>query len=175
MKQFTFCPICGTQYQDQETSEFVHTCENCGYSFYENLVVSTIGVIIHQEKILLTRRKFPPHQGKWDLPGGFAEPTEHPEETVIRELQEELGINATIQRLLFVFSPIEYVYQDKKQYNCDLIYLVKTKNFNFQPNDDVEAVQWFGRDELPEEDELAFASVKEVLKRFKEGNLQLVT
>jgi len=51
-------------------------------------------LIVHSERILLglrsaTREFYP---GVWDVFGGHVEPGEQPEQTMIRELQEELGI-----------------------------------------------------------------------------------
>jgi 8-oxo-dGTP diphosphatase len=39
----------------------------------------------------------------WDVPGGHCEPGEPPERTLVRELQEELGVTPTAWRPLGVF------------------------------------------------------------------------
>lgn len=44
----------------------------------------------------------PTYKQGWDLPGGMAEANEPPEDTVRRELLEELGIHVTLLRLLVV-------------------------------------------------------------------------
>lgn len=41
---------------------------------------------------LLVRRRKPPHKGKWALPGGFIKMKEPLEESVIREVGEETGV-----------------------------------------------------------------------------------
>jgi 8-oxo-dGTP diphosphatase len=55
------------------------------------------GVIVQSDRILLGRRSpgraFYPDV--WDVFGGHIEPGEQPEETLVREIQEELGITLT--------------------------------------------------------------------------------
>ncbi len=51
------------------------------------------GLIIKDNKIVLIKKANGPYKGKLDLPGGTIEFGETPEATVIRELQEEVGIN----------------------------------------------------------------------------------
>jgi mutator protein MutT len=52
-------------------------------------------------KILLALRKAGKHMGpKWELPGGKVNPGEDPEQTLRRELKEELGIDAQIGQYL---------------------------------------------------------------------------
>lgn len=42
----------------------------------------------------------PTYKPGWDLPGGMAEANEPPEEAVVRELGEELGVDITLRGLL---------------------------------------------------------------------------
>jgi 8-oxo-dGTP diphosphatase len=42
--------------------------------------------------VLLVRRREPPAQGRWSLPGGFVGTTEDPAETVVRKLEEKTGL-----------------------------------------------------------------------------------
>ena len=54
-------------------------------------------VIERDGRILIGQRKSTdPHPLKWEFPGGKVEPQETPEHALIRELAEELGIQATI-------------------------------------------------------------------------------
>lgn len=54
--------------------------------------LGTYGLIINDNKILLIKKFGGPYDGKLDLPGGTIEFCEKPEETLKRELMEEVGI-----------------------------------------------------------------------------------
>lgn len=55
------------------------------------------GLILRGDEVLICQRR--PDQAmalKWEFPGGKMEPGESPEEALVRELKEELGITATV-------------------------------------------------------------------------------
>lgn len=49
-------------------------------------------LIIKDDKIVLIKKKTGPYDGKLDLPGGTIEFGERPEDTLVRELEEEIGV-----------------------------------------------------------------------------------
>jgi 8-oxo-dGTP diphosphatase len=55
-------------------------------------------------KIALIERKNPPFEGMWAVPGGFMEGDETVEETALRELKEETGIEKVYLEQFHVFS-----------------------------------------------------------------------
>ena len=61
-------------------------------------------VIIYENKLVLIRRRNPPFQGQFALPGGFVEVGETVEAAVIREAKEETGLDIEIIKLLGVYS-----------------------------------------------------------------------
>lgn len=55
-------------------------------------------LIILNKKILIARRALNvPHSGFYEFPGGKVEKNETPEEALNRELNEELGVNCSIE------------------------------------------------------------------------------
>ena len=60
------------------------------------------GLILRDSRILVCQRsRDDSHALQWEFPGGKVEPGEIPQDALLRELQEELGITATIGRELF--------------------------------------------------------------------------
>lgn len=55
-------------------------------------------------KVALIKRKKSPFKGKWAIPGGFMEGTETVEETALRELKEETGIEDVYLEQFHVFN-----------------------------------------------------------------------
>src|SRR5688500_6478317 len=107
--EYKFCPKCGSEAQRKLSNLLV--CKNCDYNFYLN-PASTHAIILENSKgeILLVKRKFEPMKGALDLPGGFVESGESLEDSVIREIKEELGIDIPDVKY-FGSYPDEYLFQ----------------------------------------------------------------
>ncbi len=58
-------------------------------------------------KILATERGYGEFAGKWEFPGGKVEPGETREAALVRELREELAIDARIEKFV---GTVEYDY-----------------------------------------------------------------
>ncbi|MEU3446058.1 (deoxy)nucleoside triphosphate pyrophosphohydrolase [Streptomyces thermolilacinus] len=57
--------------------------------------VVVAGAVYDRGRLLAARRSAPPElAGRWELPGGKVEPGESPRDALVRELREELGIEA---------------------------------------------------------------------------------
>jgi 8-oxo-dGTP diphosphatase len=60
-------------------------------------VLVSAGIIHREGRVLVCqRREVDKHPLKWEFPGGKVEPGESPEQALVRELREELEIEATI-------------------------------------------------------------------------------
>jgi ADP-ribose pyrophosphatase YjhB (NUDIX family) len=57
-------------------------------------------------KLLLVRRAIDPWRGCWDIPGGFCEADEHPQQTVVREVREEVGLDVVVTGMLGIWMDV---------------------------------------------------------------------
>ncbi|MFT3699516.1 MAG: (deoxy)nucleoside triphosphate pyrophosphohydrolase [Kofleriaceae bacterium] len=61
------------------------------------------GLVLRDGQILITQRgpvqKQPELALKWEFPGGKIEPGEAPEQALVRELQEEIGVTVAVGRI----------------------------------------------------------------------------
>lgn len=111
--KFKFCPKCaGKLNKKVDCLE----CAGCGFRIFDNPVASVCVIIRNEKKeILITRRRYNPKKGFWDLPGGFLNIGESGEEAGAREIKEELGLLIKKENLRYLFSiPDTYYYQDLK-------------------------------------------------------------
>lgn len=69
---------------------------------YPRLAVDVI--ILYKNKLVLIKRRNPPFEGKYALPGGFIEAGERVEDAAIREAKEETGLEIKLIKLLGVYS-----------------------------------------------------------------------
>jgi ADP-ribose pyrophosphatase YjhB (NUDIX family) len=92
------------------------------------------------------KRKFEPRVGEWSLPAGFIEWGEGPEQTAIREVQEETGLNVAVCSLYGIYRG-----QDYPDYEILLVvYRGEILGGELQPGDDALEAQWFDLAHLPE-------------------------
>lgn len=115
-----------------------------------------------QVEVLLVRRAIEPRRGMWDLPGGFLDPFEHPEEGIQREAREELGVEIELLALLGLFVD---TYGDDEP-TVTIHYAASITGGEPTPADDVDDVRWFPLHALPAD--LAFQNVGEALTALKE-------
>ena len=83
--------------------------------------------------VLLIRRKYPPFQGQFALPGGFVEIGETTEAAALRELKEETGIEGSSPRLIGVYSDPS---RDPRRHVVSIVYLVQAKSYDVRAGDD---------------------------------------
>src|SRR5207245_6716334 len=93
-----FCPTCASPLSARELeghTRLVCSSETCDYVFYDNPVPVVAALIEHGETVLLVRNKGWPE--KWyGLVSGVLEKGESPEQGVLREVKEEVGLKGEI-------------------------------------------------------------------------------
>lgn len=160
---FKFCPGCKEEIHT--TSNRLINCINCGFHFYFAPALAN-GVFIKNKKgeILLVKRKNNPNKSFWDTPGGFIEFQETFEQSVRREIKEELGI--TLRSFQYFGSYCDrYLYKNINYFSLIVIYTSEITTKKLIARDDITEVCFFSKEKLPWK-KLAFSWLKKALKDY---------
>ena len=153
------CPRCGGPLRHGPGNV---VCEACGYTFWANPIPGSQALVERDGRVLLGRRRFDPSAGLWDLPGGFVEEQEHPLAALHRELREETGLEIEPTEFLGIWMQG----YDGRTVLC-LTWIAVPTGGEEQAGDDLVELRWFGPDELPAPDELAFETFVEILSLWR--------
>ncbi|MBB2793501.1 UNVERIFIED_ORG: 8-oxo-dGTP pyrophosphatase MutT (NUDIX family) [Rhizobium pisi] len=81
------------------------------------------------------------HEPFWTFPGGTAEIGETSEETLKREMMEELGLNVTVSRLLWTVENF-FHYEQRDWHELSFYYMIEIPpEFPFRPHEIVHRVE----------------------------------
>jgi 8-oxo-dGTP diphosphatase len=122
----------------------------------------TAAIIEKDGRILIGKRKLGHFAGRWEFPGGKLEPGETPEACLIRELREELGIEA---RIVKPFLSTKHIYRHMP---IELItYSAEVLSGDYSLHDHTE-IRWvlpgeLGEYDFPEAD-------RAVIEKLREGS-----
>ncbi|MCL7375933.1 (deoxy)nucleoside triphosphate pyrophosphohydrolase [Streptomyces sp. 35G-GA-8] len=104
--------------------------------------VVVAGAVCDRGRLLAARRSAPPElAGRWELPGGKLEPGEVPEQTLVRELREELGVETEPVDRIPGEWPLKpgYVLQ---------VWTARLLSGEPRPLEDHDELRWLGPDEI---------------------------
>lgn len=91
-----FCGQCGNS-TEKSKKERALCCSSCGLTIYPTISPSVIVGITHKDQLLLTKYAYGPYK-KYALVAGYSEVGESIEETVRREVMEEVGLTIKSMR-----------------------------------------------------------------------------
>jgi ADP-ribose pyrophosphatase YjhB (NUDIX family) len=135
---------------------------------YPNQPIVGVGaLIICDGKILLEKRKNQPGKGKWSIPGGLVELGENVEQTVVREVKEETGLEVEKpEHIDIVDNVVRDENGDVRYHFVILDYFVKLKGGVLKAASDAEDLAWVSLDEVEKYD------LTKTFKAFFERNKQ---
>jgi ADP-ribose pyrophosphatase YjhB (NUDIX family) len=113
---------------------------------YATPKVDVRGAVIHHGEILLVKERA---DGRWCMPGGWADVGDSPSATVTREVREESGYEVLARKVIGVYDanrsgrPLSLYHAYKVVFLCELT------GGQPQPSDETAAVGFFSFDALP--------------------------
>lgn len=96
------CPYCAAALRAAPPTR----CESCGRELYVNASPAVGVVVVRDGSFLAIKRARDPWRGYWDIPGGFCDSGEHPEDAAVRECGEETGIDVRILGLAGIYLDV---------------------------------------------------------------------
>lgn len=136
-----FCGRCGTPTQ-VKNNERARECPSCKQVHYPRIAPAIMALVRRGRELLLARS---PHfaPGMYSALAGFVEPGETLEQTLAREVREEVGIEVTNVRY-FASQPWPFPHSLMIAFNADY-----AGGEIVPAPDEIEAADWFTLDRLP--------------------------
>ncbi|MCC6501426.1 MAG: NUDIX hydrolase [Anaerolineales bacterium] len=157
---FNFCPRCGSSVLHEERFGMVRpVCPQCGWIHFVDPKVAAAVLVVRDDCVLLVRRVNEPHRGLWTLPAGFVNGGEDPAKAAERECLEETGLTVRVTQVFDIIAGREH----PRGADFVIIYLAELIGGEMHADDDADAVEWFGKDNLPQ---LAFRATQNALESF---------
>lgn len=137
-----FCGRCGTPTQIKN-HERARECPSCGQVHYPRIAPAIMALVRRGREFLLARS---PHfaPGMYSALAGFVEPGETLEQTLVREVREEVGIEVA-NVCYFASQPWPFPHSLMIAFNADYA----GGEITPEPGE-IEAADWFTLDRLPQ-------------------------
>lgn len=157
---FKYCPHCGDALTEKEIGDegMVPFCEKCSIPLWDMFTTSIIAAVVNEhDEIALLRQNYVSAEHYVCL-AGIIKPGESAEDTVVREVAEEIGLQ--VDSLRYMRS---YPYGKKEM--LMLGYRADVKKGDFTLSGEVDSAKWVKLDDalkLLREGSIAWMLVKEV-------------
>ncbi len=137
-------------------------------SKFKNPILTTDGLILEKNKILLVKRAIYPFSGYWGLPGGHVDYGERLEEALKREMKEELGIKVKIKKLIGVYSDPE---RDPRYHTVSVVYCCQKNKGKIKLNYESSEFKFFSLKNLPKKIGFDHRKILSDFKKYKKKNI----
>jgi len=104
------------------------------------------GAIFRDNKVLLVRER---SDGRWTVPGGFADINEWPSLSVTKEIEQESGFTARVLKLAAVHDRAKHNYPAFMFHIWKLLFVCEITGGEARISNETDAVDFFALDALP--------------------------
>lgn len=106
MPAFNYCPGCAAPLVDKivDTEPRRACAAGCGFVHYDNPTPVVAIIVEHEGAVVLAHNKAWPSRNFYGLITGFLERNESPQECAVREVKEELNLDAAEPTLVGVYA-----------------------------------------------------------------------
>lgn len=156
-----FCGRCGTM-TVHDKKERMMRCPSCGNMIFPRIAPSVIVAVTHGDKLLLSKYANRAYT-RYALLAGFTEIGETAEETVAREVMEEVGLKVKNIRY-YKTQPWGVDGNLLLGFYCDL----DGEDHITLDREELAMAEWYDRDHLPAHDD-GISLTREMIRIFEEG------
>lgn len=135
--RFEYCPYCGSYLVKKEIGDegLIPFCEKCEIPLWDMFTTSIIAAVVNdQHEIALLRQNYV-STTNYVCVAGVMKPGESAEDTVVREIGEELGLR--VKELKYIKS---YPYEKKEM--LMLGYKAVVEKDDFRLSEEVDSAEW---------------------------------
>ncbi len=159
-----FCGCCGRPLAPDHAERMLR-CEGCGNMVYPKICPGVIVAVTDGNRLLLTKYANRPGVVNYALVAGFTEIGETLEETVQREVMEEVGLKVKNIRY-YKSQPWSF----SSTLLCGFVCEVDGSREITLDETELAVAEWFEREDIPLEDD-GVSLTREMIDRFKAGKL----
>lgn len=143
-----------------------------GVSDYPTPKVDVRGFVVNDNGEILMVKEMA--DGRWTIPGGWADIGFSPSEIAVREVREESGLEVTAKRLLAVYDKRCHEHPPSPYYIYKIVILCELKEGTLQPGFDILAAGWFSKDNLPDlsRDRILEEQIEELYGLYEAGEVK---
>lgn len=160
--KFSYCPHCGEKLIKKEIGDegLIPFCEACSIPLWDMFTTCIICAVVNEEKEIALLRQNYVSETSYVCVAGVMKLGEAAEETVVREVKEEIGLD--VESLEYIQS---YPYEKKEM--LMLGYKAKVKKADLEISKEVDSACWFKLEEAltkVREGSIAWQLIKSVIE-----------
>jgi len=140
MKERKYCSFCGKEliFKTLFDGSKEKYCDNCDHVFFRTPSPCVIVMVTNANRVLLTRGIGWKHP-HWALISGHIRSGENAEETALREIHEEVGVEVTRLEFLRTYATMDHEL-------LMIAFKAETKNASIKKSQELEDAKWFDLD-----------------------------